>query len=279
MFRTFTRNTALITGGLIFLGYCKYHFYYQSFDITIYNYISTSELLLSFLPIIVQYFIPILILIYLAFITHKDRKYIFGGKDYTKRFERRDENRKPLKLLKHILLTRRLKKSIRLKLILRLIFTPPFLALCWLLYGTVLFWYMVSLNYTWSSGGEGLFYMISIGWLIFILEPFFTKMAKEGYPGKSPQNYIRTIIIFNYFLILTYFIFFSQKISAWKKLNGEVYEKVQVNLKSGEKIITDSTLIYIGQTSGYVFFRNTKDTTNLILQNSLIDKFYKLAKK
>ncbi|MEJ7677736.1 MAG: hypothetical protein WKG06_07685 [Segetibacter sp.] len=46
----------LASAFLIFLGYWNLSFYYERFDISIYNYISITEILTSFLPIIKQTF-------------------------------------------------------------------------------------------------------------------------------------------------------------------------------------------------------------------------------
>ena len=45
------RYLPAISGSLIFLGYLNLHAYYRNFDIQIGSYLSTSELIFSFLPV------------------------------------------------------------------------------------------------------------------------------------------------------------------------------------------------------------------------------------
>lgn len=276
MFNVINKNAAIITGGLILLGYCKYHFYFSYFDINIYTYISTSELLLSFLPIIVTYFIPIAIIIYLYLIRPPMKYRTPGGKDFSGRVKAGEKKRMPKNLLKHIFFSQ-LKSKLRSKLILCLITHPLFIAICLLLWATILFWYHVNVSQSFEEV-EPLFYMVSIGWLLFIIEPIAFEAAFEAYKGISILNFIGIVKTINYFFILTYFIYFSQKIEALKKMHGLTIEKVQVQLNNGEILATDSSLLYIGQTTNYIFFHNKKDSTNMIFNNSNIYKLVKTSK-
>ncbi|MEM0576126.1 hypothetical protein [Flavobacterium polysaccharolyticum] len=53
MTKKITENIPLLSIVFIYFGYCNLHFFYREFKIEIYNYISNSEILLSFLPTIV----------------------------------------------------------------------------------------------------------------------------------------------------------------------------------------------------------------------------------
>jgi short subunit fatty acids transporter len=53
MMKKITENIPLLSIVLIYFGYCNLHFFFKEFKIEIYNYISNSEILLSFLPTIV----------------------------------------------------------------------------------------------------------------------------------------------------------------------------------------------------------------------------------
>lgn len=55
-----------LTGVLIFLGYLNLQFYYRYFNINIYEFITTGELVLSFLPILFTIIIVVIILIFIA---------------------------------------------------------------------------------------------------------------------------------------------------------------------------------------------------------------------
>jgi len=57
--KTLGINIPIITGVLLFLGYLNLQFYYVHFDIPIYHFINTGEIILSFLPIIIQVLIII----------------------------------------------------------------------------------------------------------------------------------------------------------------------------------------------------------------------------
>ena len=52
----------LITALLIFLGYWNLSFFYEQFDLDIYNYVTTGEIITSFLPILKSIFITFFIL-------------------------------------------------------------------------------------------------------------------------------------------------------------------------------------------------------------------------
>ncbi|MBU1372299.1 MAG: hypothetical protein KJ712_07590 [Bacteroidetes bacterium] len=273
-----TKNATLITGGLIFLGYCQYHFYFGAFGIDIYNYINTTELLLSFFPVLVSNFIPLAIFVYLAIIRPDIKYRTQDGKDFTKKIKIREKKREPIKLIKYIIFYSRINPKTKFRLFIMLVIHPLTIAFGLLIGMTITFWTLASQNSKWTEA-EGLFYLISIGWLVFIIEPIISNIASESEFAKKHTNFMQKATLFNYFLILTYFILFSQKIKAWKILNGETFTKVQITLKTNETISTDSTLIYIGQTSNYIFLRNKKDADNIIINTSNIEKLQKSTRK
>jgi hypothetical protein len=272
-----TKNATIITGSLIFLGFCRYYFYYQTFGIDIYNYISAPELLLSFLPVIVSNFIPLALLVYLMVVTPEAKYRTKDGKDFTNRVKKSKEKRKPLNLIKHILFTRQLNKKIKFKLFILLLINPLTISFGVLIGMTIQFWIMVSQNKSWTEGEE-LFYLISFGWLVFIIEPFISSAASDSLIGKRFSQFSLNVTFINYFLILTYFILFSQKIKAWKKLNGELVETVKVTLISNDTLTTTKSFIYIGQTSNYIFFRDKNDSSNFIINTSNIRDLKKSVK-
>lgn len=271
MFSTIAKNATLVTGSLIFLGYCKYHFYYSTFGIDIYPYISTSELLLSFLPVIVSFFIPLSLLIYIAILTPPVKFRNSEGKDITSRVERRTERRRPLRLINHILFTRRIDAKLRSKLALRLLFDQLFIAFILLIYFSIRFF--VDFNELNSYQElEGAFLSLSFCWLVFIIAPFLSKLALQRNWKLFGNDTLFGVGIVNYFFIFTYFIFWTEKFSAFKILHNEETRKVILTLKSGESLKTDSTVVYIGQTTQYFFLRSKKDSSNIILNTSLVDK-------
>jgi hypothetical protein len=77
---------------------------------------------------------------------------------------------------------------------------------------TIQFWIMVSQNKSWAEG-EGIFYFISFGWLVFLVEPFISSAARESRIGKRFPQFSVNVTIINSFLIIAHFILFSQKIS------------------------------------------------------------------
>jgi len=263
------KYTALITGSLIFLGYCRYHFYYNEFDIVIYNYITTSELLLSFFPIIVQYFIPIGLIIYLAILRPKEQPLISNGKNYTKRAQTKEDRRTRIYLLDFVL-NKRLKINTRFKIFLSILTHPFSLCFLFLLWGTIKFWIAVNENQK-IEEVEGLFYGLTFTWLVFILEPIFS----NSFSG----NKFLIIKMSNYFLILTLFIYLSQKIGAIKKMENVDNSLVTIITNSKELIKSNSNFIFIGRTNEYTFFRFKKEKTNFIIRNSDIYTFKKSQPK
>lgn len=256
---------ALITGSLIFLGYCRYHFYYATFDISIYNYITTSELLLSFLPIVVQYFIPIGLLVYLVILHPKEIQIVSNGKNYTKRRKTKEDRRIPIYLLSFIF-NKRLKNKTKFKIFISSILHPFSIFFLWLIWGTVEFWLELYKNPK-IEELEGLFYLLTFVWLVFILEPIFS----HTFSG----NKFLIIKMSNYFLILTLFIYLSQKIEAIKKIDNTDNSLVTIITNSKELIKSDCNFIFIGRTNEYTFFRLKKEKTNFIIRNSEIFTFQK----
>ena len=55
--------TALLTGLLILLGYSFYHFYYYHFDIEFYFYVTSGEIVFSFLSVIIPLIIFVSVLL------------------------------------------------------------------------------------------------------------------------------------------------------------------------------------------------------------------------
>jgi hypothetical protein len=51
--RKIIQHIPLLTVCLLYFGFCNLHYYYKEFKIDIYNYISNSEIILSFFPVIV----------------------------------------------------------------------------------------------------------------------------------------------------------------------------------------------------------------------------------
>jgi len=271
MFSSISKNAALVTGSLIFLGYCKYHFYYSTFGIDIYPYISTPELLLSFLPVIVYFFIPLSLLIYIAILAPPAKYRNAKGEDITSIIEKRTVRRRPLRLLNHLLFTKRISLKLRSKLTVRLLIDRLFIAFMLLIYFSVRFFVHFDELKTYQEL-EGVFLALSFCWLVFIIAPFLSKLASQRNWTFFGNDALFGVALINYFFILTYFIFWTEKFSAFKTLHNEETRKVILTLKSGETLKTDSTLVYIGQTNQYFFLRNKKDSSNIILNTSLVDK-------
>jgi hypothetical protein len=63
MIEKITNNISAFAIILIYLGYCNLDFYYSTFNIEIYNYITSSELILSFIPVLNMF---LLFFVYIA---------------------------------------------------------------------------------------------------------------------------------------------------------------------------------------------------------------------
>lgn len=59
--KNISKNIPFLSVLLVFIGYYNYYSYYSIFDIEIHNYLTTGELLLSFLPLSINILITILI--------------------------------------------------------------------------------------------------------------------------------------------------------------------------------------------------------------------------
>jgi hypothetical protein len=134
-------------------------------------------------------------------------KYVANnGKDLTKRLQRKSaERRTPSNLIRHIF-NKRINQKLKFRLILKVITHPLFIAFCVLIYLTGLFIWDSRKDVSWKTF-DGLFYVVSAGWIIFILEPFLYKIALNKFNG----NFALLLKGINYFLVATYFILYFSK--------------------------------------------------------------------
>lgn len=282
MFDSISKNAIVITGALIFLGFFKYQAYYRNFGIDIFNYITNFELSLSFISIIIGYFVPYLIVQYLLNIFNEVQLFLGGKK--ARRKERRENVRTPVRLAGHILYNKKIDSFFKLELLWEIIkhpntiVFPPFFILSFTFLtkiGNAIKW---KANLFLGISNEDFFYILSMIWLMFILEPLIAALIINAAKSRMSDKFPRIIRLVNYFLITIFFLFFSQKINAIERLNGEVVDNVHVHLKTGESINTSKTMIFIGETREYLFLVNKLDNTNIILSRSEIKSFSKQAK-
>ncbi len=67
--RKISQNSIILSALLIFFGFKYFHSYYNRFNLEYYSYVSASEIIFSFLPIIIPLLIPIVFILIFAFDT------------------------------------------------------------------------------------------------------------------------------------------------------------------------------------------------------------------
>ncbi|MBK6825601.1 MAG: hypothetical protein IPG86_01330 [Chitinophagaceae bacterium] len=258
-------NTAILSALLIFVGYLDIYIYYNEFGINISTYLTTGELILSFLPLT----IPLLILVSFFFIPAIGVLTSEQGKH-----SRQNENRvKPKEYTK--MAARNLKrvwKIIRQKRVRRpvLLFLFTLLEIIRLVYGIfyhIFFFTFILLFFISVFTSEKRVAVPILIWIIFTIlwYLFFDDEIKRENRNLEAINNISAIIACVLFLGL---VSIHKKDKAFLVLNGRQDFKVKF-VYDTTKVETDTSVVYIGKTNEYLFLRERKGRINKVYE---IDK-------
>jgi hypothetical protein len=234
----------IFTICLLFFGYCNLFYYYKVFNIEIYSFITTTDILLSFLPIIVlitsMFYATILIQLY------ETIKKTSSNIDIT------ETNDKPTKKQKIISWIRK--------------------NIYWIVCIYYLPWLILSLILQFGFHYKP-YELTDINMFIdfIFLTIIYIGIALHERRSKILEN--PTIIAV--FLV----IFISVKIGSYRssealkiKDGKGNYKKDHVSFQYQQKsIITNDTLVYVGETSSYLFLYNRNDSTTKVYPFSKIE--------
>ncbi len=256
-------DPAFIYSYLVFIGFYNYYIYYSYFDIKISNFLSLSEMLLSFLPLT---FPILLFLLSLAFMY-----YYFGGlfRNRNENLNSDSNNNKLFEIKKDIISLKQLfikKKSFRTYILFivrfyRIIRDIISLAMIYIypiyLIINLTFYRQFSLNF------------FSIETLLFLT--FLWLSLSLLYLRITKREVILSIVFLTFSLITIY-----NRERAQKILVGVT--EVDMEFEYNEYLKkTNSSIVFIGMTENYIFLRDLKSNENLIYKRSDI-KLLKMKK-
>jgi len=271
----FIKYTPIIYGSLVFIGFLNYYFFYMFFSIDISEYLTTWELLLSFLKLTIPMVLVLSILAYF-FLSVVVRE-IFE-KDLSEKLENEESE------IHHVFpieFFRELYKEIKsfsykkprdylfvlLSLIVFVITTAGFLfAIGFLFY---IIYQVVGKDLKYISAGSTIFY--GLIWLL-IIDTFLKKLERRRNKKYNWISYYLAIILF---LAL---LFISNKEKALNILKGKSNYEV-ILYQSSDTIITDTTLLYLGKTDRYIFLWNNRDSTSVAINTNNISRIEMRAKQ
>ncbi|MES2566218.1 MAG: hypothetical protein V4565_05095 [Bacteroidota bacterium] len=242
----------LLTICLFFFGYSNLHGYYKEFKIDIHNYISNTEILLSFLPTIVVWATLTYSLFYQMLVQEA------GKTKKEPKLEDIKETDDEQEEVKQIV------KNSRWKSIFKNVFTSFwFYFFSWsiirVILGTILVKYYYSYELQWFS------ICYSLGVILIIYLAIFFKDDDVNYFAKNPIIVSLFIIMFINSEIISY------RINDAKKLKAGIIDR-NISFKYNNKIVrTYSKLLYIGQTQSSLFLYNRNNKATLIYKTSEID--------
>jgi hypothetical protein len=263
-------NIPILSALLIFIGYLNYQFYYTNFDIEINSYLTTSELIFSFLPLTIPFLLIISTLIFLS----TGLEFAIERKDRETEFDREIET--PLHAISRIQpawsrMVRNLKREdkrtidwITLPISVLIFIMSIAVAAFMVAYIFIFIHASTTSDFTTIDFTDTL--ILGVIWLVFI----FIKIDLNE--KENSKKWSRS---FGYALLITVSIGLlriAKTENASNILKGQAEYKASINLQ-GSNITTDSTIVYIGQTSEYLFLRNRRNDENIILKIGDIRKY------
>ncbi len=272
---------------LIYLGFIRYDFYYQEFDIDIFNYLSVSEILFSFVPLIAPVLIKLTYILF-AFLTLS--RMISGGtpsnitkfdhlstnflKDVSnciyslfstnyssleRRIKRVEKYIKddPLKEITRLTIKKMDKRVFRMTMI-QLFFTFFFL----LIFLKSFEWisdFEIDL-----SGYLNFIDSVVLGEMLFLLTIIVSFISIAIYYKKN-INYAFLFFIVTNSLILILFLLSNEKERADHLYENPLETEVSFFYED-DLIISDCNKVFLGKTADYIFLRNFERKENYIFK-------------
>lgn len=244
-------HITLYTIILIFIGYWNLHSYYMFFGINIYNYVTTTEILLSFIPIILKLIIILLFLIIMYYMFHgfdKLMNLLPGQKKYEKKKE--EEKKLPISERYEIL-----KRTYKGGIIMRILILTLFAA-AW--------WDLITFNY--PKHYFTIFYILLFYQTAKDTYLEYNVIYKHKFVNKKNYRIGHTILVVFLFL---YILFYENYTEAKLVLNCKPNYEFKFNIDS-TVFHSDSTLVYVGETQSYLILRNNYTGYNSIFKKENI---------
>lgn len=262
----------LSTGILVFLGYINKRAFYGEFGINIYYYVSTSELLLSFLPIIVFvcafYLFQLFVTSYYFILDNTMKK-----SKKTRLVNRMRLGSRPFNFYWSFMKKEKFKRLNNFQrgyLISNILLHPRFLRIPILIF---ISWLVVDNMYskgTYDSGDINKVIIVTILWL-----PLFIDLAYFFLKSKFVLSY-DVFLIAGSVIWLVFLLNIGNAMRANLIKEGHAEYSLKWTIK-GIDYKTSSNLVFIGQTSSHIYFYRCHDEYTLVLKKDNID-FLELKK-
>ncbi|MDD4110699.1 MAG: hypothetical protein PHS54_04015 [Clostridia bacterium] len=265
------KNIPLISGVLIFFGYLHYSFYYSFFGIEISSYLTTGELLLSFLRLT----IPILSIIAMLSLYMIGALVLMVTRDKSLNEEEKDNDAFNLFFLKELndfisSLKRKNFRSFKAYIFVILELITLLLSL-----GFALFFigYILFLFYQIVSENPKLSLINSKASIVFAVMWFFVLFSTLEKLKKKYQDHMHNfVLVFGLLGLFLSNIYIFNKETALKTLKGHPENQITIYAED-ETIKTDNNLVFIGKTDNFIFLRNLQEKENEIYNISDVKKF------
>jgi len=231
----------LLSICLIYFGFCSLHSYYKSFNVDIYAYITTSEIIMAFFPAIVFFTSIISTSLIQAFIgepAYKEQQPVEAKEEVT-----------PTKFQGYLIA---ISKNF-------LVWMAVFLMLNFLIRWALRSWFSYQI-YDFQT------YNIFAG-VVFLMAIFLFMVYTDKQDSIRESPAIAAIIAVCYI---------GQLISNYRSLDAEKIKSGipvhQITFSYHDKTIsTGKNLLFIGQTSANIFLYDCKNASTLVFKNSEVD--------
>lgn len=259
-------DTAFLSALFLFIGYLNVFLYYDYFGINITTYLSTGELLLSFLPITT----PLLIMLVVVFFPMLEVLTTQPDNNSTatmSSIRRKDKFKVSLINLKKAIKIIR-QKRVRKRFALLLFFIQEATGLIFGFLFHVYFMLFILFFIVSVFATERRFPIPIAVWIILTIV-WFAFLDDQIIPAYRKSERVNSVIIAIGVILSLGLISIYNRDKADDVLRGNQTMHVHFVYDSS-RISTDTNLVYVGQTNGYIFLRNRTSRTNRVFELSKI---------
>ena len=263
--KDFPKTISMLSAFLLALGFVNNYGFYSHFDIEIFTYLNSSEIILSFLPMVIPLLISFLIIIYLSLIEDykldNEKKYnsFIANKDLTFWGPFRDL----IKLARNKFKTNDKSGNIIYYFIVQIFFRLLYVIVFWVLTYSYFKAFIEKEELPYNS--PIIFFTISIIWLTI------TTYKASKYFIRKYKKISNAMSITLFLLGFLGIIYLYNSFKAFKILGDNPIYSVELTTKD-HCLKTDKGFVYIGKTKEYYFFRNLKIHENIIYNDRNIEK-------
>jgi hypothetical protein len=269
---------------LIYLGFIRYNFYYEEFDIDIFNYLNISEILFSFVPLIAPALITLTYILFAIVILYKiissntprsNNLSIYFLKEISncisslfttnyysleERIERINDYYKKSDQSKH-------KTKLKIKKVGKRIFRMMLLQM--LLVFLFMMIFIKSLDRVYDLQTDIANYLnfidpVILGQMLFVLTILVSFTSISIYFKKN-INFAFIFFMITNSLILILFLLSNEKDKADQLYQNPLETEVSFFFED-ELIISDCSKVFLGKTADYIFLRNFERKENYIFK-------------